>query len=365
MKRSRSIRNAASIFLVAGLSNVAAVGAAAQEPPPTPPGFTATAQGPYSVLLSWTDVDGETEYRVHTAAHALVAALPANTTSFAANGLDENSSYTYHVHAANAIGEGSASNEAGASTPVHQASAADFTVRVVAPNIIAVRVRAPVNGYVGQTGCEIHAAATGQPYGVLKEMSSQYWADQPVTAGVTYFYIFKFRSADGTVNSQWSGALSAATGTLATPTGFAGTAKPTFSIEWTWNRVNGADRYEVLGVNDLPIIPAADTTSFVETGLPENTQVTHKVRAGHAYLVSNPSAALSKYSPAREPSSADLSAAAVSPTQVKVTIAPLVNGAVLQSGAKVEPIVKSGRSGRGGKTKEGAQIVVTRASPGV
>ncbi|MEY4173196.1 MAG: hypothetical protein RI900_361 [Actinomycetota bacterium] len=84
-----------------------------------PSGLTATATGPSTATLSWTDgVTDETVYQVERAtatagvcgAFALVATLGANSTSYSAAGLSPSTTYCFQVRAGNGFGGGSYSN---------------------------------------------------------------------------------------------------------------------------------------------------------------------------------------------------------------------------------------------------------------
>ena len=88
--------------------------------PAAPSNLVATAQSASSILLSWTDnSSNETTFRLDRAgggAFAILATIPANTTSYQVLGLDPNSLYTFRVRAQNASGNSAFSNQASATT---------------------------------------------------------------------------------------------------------------------------------------------------------------------------------------------------------------------------------------------------------
>lgn len=92
--------------------------------PAAPSALAATATGPTSVTMNWTDnATNETSTRVErrltTGAFSTVATLGANVTSFMDTGLAANTSYEYRVIMSNAAGDSSPSNVASVTTPAN------------------------------------------------------------------------------------------------------------------------------------------------------------------------------------------------------------------------------------------------------
>lgn len=91
--------------------------------PAAPTNLTAQAVSPNQVNLAWTDnADNETNYVVErkkgTGSYAVVATLPADTTTYNNTGLTKNTTYTFRVKATNASGSSAYSNEATVKTPL-------------------------------------------------------------------------------------------------------------------------------------------------------------------------------------------------------------------------------------------------------
>ncbi len=88
--------------------------------PSAPSGLSATAGGPSSVALSWTDTSGyETGFLVEQAeggAFSQIGSTGANVTTYAVSGLSADTSYQYRVRATNGVGPSSYSNTATATT---------------------------------------------------------------------------------------------------------------------------------------------------------------------------------------------------------------------------------------------------------
>jgi serine protease AprX len=100
------------------------------EPPPPPPppsvpdapsGLTATARSSTQIDLAWTDVAGETSYRIEKSSDGLgawtqVGTAVENATAYVDSGLTPGTTYYYRVVAANSVGDSSPSNVASART---------------------------------------------------------------------------------------------------------------------------------------------------------------------------------------------------------------------------------------------------------
>ena len=91
-------------------------------PPPTPTGLTSVAVSPTQINLTWSDVTGETGYRLERAPTTggpwvEIASLAANTTAFNNTGLTPEQSYYYRIRAFNSGGFSPYSQVAGTTTP--------------------------------------------------------------------------------------------------------------------------------------------------------------------------------------------------------------------------------------------------------
>ncbi|MDO8544397.1 MAG: fibronectin type III domain-containing protein [Opitutaceae bacterium] len=90
-------------------------------PPPAPTGLTATAVSSSQIDLTWTDVAGETSYKIErspagTGSWTQVGTNVANAVTFSNTGLPAGTSFDYRVKASNAGGDSAPSNVATATT---------------------------------------------------------------------------------------------------------------------------------------------------------------------------------------------------------------------------------------------------------
>lgn len=121
-----------------------------EPPPPAPSGLTATAVSPTRIDLSWTDVAGETGYRVERSPNgssgwAEIATRTANQTTYSDLQVIAQQTYFYRVRALNSSGFSPYSNTASATTPAPPPPgagdvvlwAADAPVKVGAWSVVA------------------------------------------------------------------------------------------------------------------------------------------------------------------------------------------------------------------------------------
>lgn len=123
-------------------SNIAAVSFA----PVAPVTLTATAASSSAINLSWSDVTGETGYKIFRSTDNItftqVATTTANTTTYSGTGLASNTRYYYYVVATNAGGDSGRSVTASAVTAAAATvptSPSNLTATATAPNSVALR----------------------------------------------------------------------------------------------------------------------------------------------------------------------------------------------------------------------------------
>ncbi len=108
----------------------------APTPPATPSGLSASVAGDTAIAVSWADnADDEDEYQlqrsVGSGGFSVIATLPAETVSYADNGLNPGTSYRYRVRARNSAGSSSYSNTGEATTTAPPTQTRDLARRDV------------------------------------------------------------------------------------------------------------------------------------------------------------------------------------------------------------------------------------------
>ncbi|MFH1369453.1 MAG: gliding motility-associated C-terminal domain-containing protein [Elusimicrobiota bacterium] len=221
-------------------------------PPDQPAGFDGTALSSSSIQWTWTDVSGETGYRVNFASspsQSLTASgnLAANTVSWPEGSLSPNRPYGRCVVAYNVSGEGSLSDSATVYTLAEPPPAASLVVSNVITSSITLTWSAGDNP--ANTRFGVSYSTTGL-YDVsvttVVKFSNNLTANTTnmlyLTDGTSYY----FRVWAYNENQFQSAAVTVSTRTIQTntPTGFIGTVPTTTSIQWSWNPVT-CDSYRV------------------------------------------------------------------------------------------------------------------------
>ena len=136
-------------------------------------------------ILNWSDVSGDTGYRVERSADGganwtVLASLPANTPSYTDDGLGNVSAYTYRVIPLSPYGDGPAT------TPVHArltgATGLQFTA--VATNHIDFQW----NSVSEASGYRIDRSTDGINYSTLPTVTNTSYSDPNVTPLGEYYY---------------------------------------------------------------------------------------------------------------------------------------------------------------------------------
>ncbi len=240
--------------------------------PAAPTAFAGSAQSASSILWSWTDnASNETGYRVIGGTINISGNLAANTTSWLQTGLSANTLYgNYQAEAYNSSGtaDSSAINRYTlANTP--------SSLAFVSVSTSAISISWSANGNPGGTIFNVQRS-TGGGYTTVSSGTSTSYTDSSVTSSTTYSYQVDAQNGNA-IATSYTGPISTTTGSGVTapaaPTGFAGSAQSATSILWSWtDNANNETGYRVLGgtINvsgDL----AANTTSWLQTGLSANT----------------------------------------------------------------------------------------------
>ena len=191
-------------------SNVASATAV----PAVPSSLSATAISASQINLVWSDVTGETGYRVERSldgsSWSVIANLGANVTSFQNAGLTAGTRYFYRVIATGVGGDSAAGPVASATTqtaPVPLAPS-NLTAKASGSNKIALMWK---DNSTDESGFVIERSADGVTWSqraqVRKNATS--WTDSGLSAG-TYFYRLAAYNNNG--NSPYTGTASAAVG---------------------------------------------------------------------------------------------------------------------------------------------------------
>lgn len=169
--------------------------------PPIAPGNLVAVGSPTAVDLTWTDVSGETGYRIQrspdgTSGWSDIGLNPADVTTYRDSGLVSGANFYYRVKATSAAGDSSPSNTASAST------SGDTTAPTTPSNLRATSGKAKVTltwgastdaGGSGLAGYKVFRSTTGTTgaYTQVAAPTTTSYVDTAVSKGKTYWYYVK------------------------------------------------------------------------------------------------------------------------------------------------------------------------------
>jgi fibronectin type 3 domain-containing protein len=169
--------------------------------PPVAPGNLTAVGSPTAVDLTWTDVTGETGYRIQrsgdgTTGWSDIALNPADATSYRDAGLASGASFYYRVIATSSSGDSSLSNTASART------SGDITPPTKPANLKATSGKLKVSltwgastdsGGSGLAGYKVYRSSTAStgPFTQISSPTSTTYVDTAVSKGKTYWYYVK------------------------------------------------------------------------------------------------------------------------------------------------------------------------------
>lgn len=264
-----------------------------------PANLAATAATSSSVALTWTDVEGNTEYRVEQNGVLLAVTLTQNSTAYTVPGLSPNTEYCFRVKPANAYSS-AFSNQA--CVTIYDAP----TLTSAVPDPSAASVTLSWTAVPGSTGYEVwRSMASSQSYPPASPTTGSWgtyinltptpltqatYASTGLSYGYTYKYKIRYRLPDGSF-SPYSNEVMAVT-IPPVPAGVSGTVVSTSQITFYWSNGYGESSYSYqlkqrtgascttedwTGIAATTV--AADTSSFSATGLAAGATYCFRVNA--------------------------------------------------------------------------------------
>jgi fibronectin type 3 domain-containing protein len=258
--------------------------------PPAPAGLQASA-GDAQVSLTWTAVDGATSYNVYrsTSAGSQGTKVGASaTTQYVDDTVVNGSTYFYVVTADNAAGEGAASAQTPAVTPVPAA-----TVPPAPTNVAAVagdsQVTVTWTAAAEATSYSVYRSTSAGSLGTkVGASSTTTYTDSTAANGVTYFYAVTAINAvgEGTASGQTSGVTPSvpvvAPGAPSGVNALAGDALVTLS----WTAVPTATSYDVyrstVQGTQGAFLATTSTASYSDTAVVNGTTYYYVVKAANS-----------------------------------------------------------------------------------
>ncbi len=332
--------------------------ASATTVPAAPATLTATAASTTQINLSWSDVSGETGFKIERktgsgGTYAQIATTATGVITFSDTGLTSSTNYYYRVRATGASGDSAYSPEANATTlTVPPSAPATLTATAASSSQINLSW-ADVST---ETGFKIERkTGSGGTYAQIATVGANVttYNDTGLTASTIYFYRVRATNAGG--DSSYSPEASATTlaAVPPTPTGLTASTASTTQINLSWTDVSGETGYKVErktgsgGTYAQIGTTAANVTTYNDTGLTAGTIYYYRVRATNASGDSAYSSEVNTATLTLAP--ATLTATTASSTQINLSWADVTG----ETGFKIER-----KTGSGGTY---AQIATTAA----
>ncbi len=252
--------------------------------PPPPTSLAATEVSPTSVQLSWAPVDvlgvtGEDIYEgTPPNGTSLTTTSSAQQDTYTVQGLTANSSYSFYLQSASALGEGAPSSAVSVQTALAPPSGLQATPNANGDVVLTWQVVSYATGY------DVYEATSAT--GPFTSLTPSAVTGTTYTTGVLApdaTYYFTVATIMGQAESPQSQAVSA-TAAIATPQGLSVTASEATSVSLAWQAVSGAQSYTVLesasgGAFAALSTGAISTTSYTVTGLSPDTAYAFEVEA--------------------------------------------------------------------------------------
>jgi fibronectin type 3 domain-containing protein len=307
-------------------------------PPAAPSTLTATANGPTQITLSWVDRStDEDNFRIERSTDgikfAVVGTAPADTTTFVDNGLRETTKYFYRVFAVKTDGGDSGpSNTASATTLPSPPNAPS---RLTATALSQTQIRLTfLDNSTNETQFKIQRSDDGgntfttiaTPGASAGTGTTLTFTDTGRTAGTQYIYqvIASNTGGDSAPSNQASAttlpnAPAAPSGLTAVPL-----SQTQIQLDWSDNSDNEDNFIVERSTDNVTFVkiatPAADETTFTDSGLKAGATYFYRVRAKNRAgesANSNTARATTLLNAPNAPTG--LSAALTGPTSVRLT----------------------------------------------
>ncbi|QKZ13136.1 fibronectin type III domain-containing protein [Spirosoma sp. KUDC1026] len=315
-------------------------------PPAAPQSLSAVATSTTQINLTWNAVATATNILIErspngTDGWSQIASVAGNVTTYADQGLNQNTRYYYRIRAVNASGNGPYSTVASAVTPDAPPTA---PARLTATPASFSQINLSwADLSANESGFQIERSANGTDgWNKIADVAANVttYADQNLSPRTRYYY--RIRAVNAAGNSSYSNAADATTPDAppAAPTRLTATAVSNSQINLSWT--DGSDNetgFELerspdgttwTKVADLP----ANATTYQNTGLTPNVWYYYRVRAVNAVGQSAYSNIADTSTPDVPPAApARLTATTTSPTQVTLAWADLSNN---ESGFDIE-----------------------------
>ncbi|MBN1669829.1 MAG: fibronectin type III domain-containing protein [Kiritimatiellae bacterium] len=313
-------------------SNVAAA-TTDESLPAQPANLAASVLSATEIRVTWTDTsDNETGFKIRRSLDGVDWDTPppvypvANATSYTDSGLSGGTTYYYMIRSENAAGVSAYTAPVTATTGVATPAApSGLTATAASSTSVAL---AWTDNASNETQYKIDRRQSGTDAWVRVAepgADTTQYTDSGLSPNTEYYYMVKASNAAG--NSPYSNVAAATTdeGLPAQPANLAASALSATEIRVTWtdtsdNETGFKIRRSLDGVDwdtPAPVYPAANATSYTDSGLAGGTTYYYKIRSENAAGVSAYTAPVTATTGVATPAApSGLTATAASPTSV-------------------------------------------------
>ncbi len=243
---------------------------------PAPAGLRTTFQDKRRIVLNWQEISGAESYEIYRDGELVGTDDNGWYTDL---GLEEGTTYSYQVRGVTAAGE--PGDLSGAIEATTAGAPADGSL----PAPTGLRTTFQDRGRVVLNWQEVDGADSYEIVrdGVVVATDDGLWyTDLGLEEGTTYSYQVRAVAVDGT-EGDLSSAIDATTagapagGALPAPDGLRSTFADRGRIVLNWQRVDGADFYEI--VRDGVVVATDDGQWYTDLGLTPGTEYDYQIRA--------------------------------------------------------------------------------------
>jgi hypothetical protein len=266
-------------------------------PAGTPLNLVATPVSTSEVNLTWeladaTDTAIVIERRTGAGTYQVLTTLPGGEHVFTDSSCWANTTYTYRVRARDASGDSPPSPERAATTfqmPAGTLTTPGLTVTAASPTVARITVQGPA----GTGGYFVERSDNGVAYRVVVIMRvGDFWEDETLTPGATYWYRVRASSWDG--ESGYSAPVTLTlpgrpASTPVEPSGLRADAPSSTTVVLTWVNNDSSNprfvieraAYNPWGAQAWAVIATTNpgVTSFTDTGRAPETPYVYRVKA--------------------------------------------------------------------------------------
>lgn len=274
-----------------GYSNVINVRTLAGDPPKAPSDLKITSVSPNRIVISWKDnANNEQGFRIErktgNGSFTQIASVSSNTTTYTNSGLTNNTRYTYRVRAYNSYGNSGYSEEVSVVTGNPPAAPSDLKVVEVTKDKVII---AWTDNADNETGYKIERKTAGGSFTQIATTGANVTQVTNTNLSTNVQYTYRVRAYNASGDSAYSNEITVVPSDVPlAPGNLRVTLTMRGSVVMAWSDNAGNEQgYKIerrtAGGSYVQVATvAANTTTFMDTGLTGGATYYYRVRAYNA-----------------------------------------------------------------------------------